>query len=246
MSSKKHPANRRQPAQPRRKTRPTLTKTVSGIPYWPARDPIGERGGKNLYGFVGNNSISVVDILGLDWDMLLPGGVVTWQDPTIPSPPPTNGGGWTGALQSLADWLSGNTPTTSNYGPGSPESDDLKKSPIGDKLRKGYLNKFQGKKCAEWGDYTNVKLDFGASEFIRSIPNGTAHFVGSGKGDAYTKEVDQKNCKIKSEFTITNTTSLKSAFYHLIPNSWNNTSTGTPGANWTQTYTWNEDFECKN
>ena len=65
MSSKKHPANRRQPAQPRRKTRPTLTKTVSGIPYWPARDPIGERGGVNLYGFVENSPFSGVDYLGL-------------------------------------------------------------------------------------------------------------------------------------------------------------------------------------
>ena len=32
---------------------------------WPSRDPIGERGGLNLYGFVENNSISKVDILGL-------------------------------------------------------------------------------------------------------------------------------------------------------------------------------------
>ncbi|MEN9975445.1 MAG: hypothetical protein RLZZ282_1451 [Verrucomicrobiota bacterium] len=114
-----------------------------------------------------------------------------------------------------------------------------------------YTNRWYDSNTGRWPsrdpiDYTNVKLDFGASEFIRSIPNGTAHFVGSGKGDAYTKEFDQKSCKIKSEFTITNTTSLKSAFYHLIPNSWNNTSTGTPGANWNQTYTWNEDFDCKN
>ena len=64
MSSKTHPANRRQPAQPRRKTRPTPTKTVSGIPYWPARDPIEEEGGMNLYGFVGNDGVGKVDILG--------------------------------------------------------------------------------------------------------------------------------------------------------------------------------------
>ena len=66
MSSKKHPANRLQPAQPRRKTRPTPTKTVSGIPYWPARDPIGETGGMNLYGFVGNDGVDWVDELGLN------------------------------------------------------------------------------------------------------------------------------------------------------------------------------------
>jgi RHS repeat-associated protein len=32
---------------------------------WPSRDPIGERGGINLYGFVGNNGVSKWDLLGL-------------------------------------------------------------------------------------------------------------------------------------------------------------------------------------
>ena len=41
-------------------------KTASGIPYWPSRDPIGEKGGMNLYGFVGNDGIDWVDVLGLD------------------------------------------------------------------------------------------------------------------------------------------------------------------------------------
>jgi RHS repeat-associated protein len=34
---------------------------------WPNRDPIGELGGLNLYGFVGNNSISRVDTDGEKW-----------------------------------------------------------------------------------------------------------------------------------------------------------------------------------
>jgi integrase/recombinase XerD len=32
---------------------------------WPSRDPIGERGGLNLYGFVGNDGVNQVDVLGL-------------------------------------------------------------------------------------------------------------------------------------------------------------------------------------
>jgi RHS repeat-associated protein len=32
---------------------------------WPSRDPIGERGGVNLYGFVKNNAITITDLLGL-------------------------------------------------------------------------------------------------------------------------------------------------------------------------------------
>ncbi len=66
LSNETHPAKRRQPAQPRRKIRPTATKPVSGIPYWPSRDPIGEKGGKNLYGFVGNDGANRWDVLGLD------------------------------------------------------------------------------------------------------------------------------------------------------------------------------------
>ncbi len=64
LSSKTHPANRRQPTQPRRKIRATPTKPVSGIPYWPSRDPIEEKGGLNLYGFVGNDGVTLSDALG--------------------------------------------------------------------------------------------------------------------------------------------------------------------------------------
>ncbi len=64
FSNRTHPANRHQFAQPRRKIRPTAMKTVSGIPYWPSRDPIGEAGGENLYGFIRNVAINTWDLLG--------------------------------------------------------------------------------------------------------------------------------------------------------------------------------------
>ena len=38
---------------------------------WPSRDPIGEEGGINLYGFLGNNGLSSIDLLGqIDLDPL--------------------------------------------------------------------------------------------------------------------------------------------------------------------------------
>jgi len=64
-SNNSRPRNRRQVQQLHRKNRPTPTKTVSGIPVWPSRDPIEEEGGINLYGFVGNNGVNGWDILGL-------------------------------------------------------------------------------------------------------------------------------------------------------------------------------------
>ena len=39
----------------------------ASIGRWPNRDPIGERGGINLYGFVGNNPIGRVDTDGRAW-----------------------------------------------------------------------------------------------------------------------------------------------------------------------------------
>jgi len=45
----------------------TTTKTVSGLPFWPSRDPIGEKGGKNLYAFVHNTPLDFVDYLGNAW-----------------------------------------------------------------------------------------------------------------------------------------------------------------------------------
>ena len=65
LSNETHPAKRRQPAQPRRKSGPTATKPASGIPYWPSRDPIEEDGGLNLYGFVGNDGVDKWDNLGM-------------------------------------------------------------------------------------------------------------------------------------------------------------------------------------
>jgi len=76
LSNETHPANRRQPAQPRPKIRHTAMKTASGIPYWPSRDPIGEKGGLNLYGFVGNDGVDRLDRLGLLFRWM-----IQWQTP---------------------------------------------------------------------------------------------------------------------------------------------------------------------
>jgi len=60
-----HRQNRPQTKQPRQGNRLTTTKTALGRTYWPSRDPIGERGGVNLYGFVSNNAVNRIDFLGL-------------------------------------------------------------------------------------------------------------------------------------------------------------------------------------
>jgi RHS repeat-associated protein len=54
---------------------------------WITRDPIGEMGGINLYGFVGNNALGWVDPLGLDGLWMSPDGHVHTTTP--PSEQPT-------------------------------------------------------------------------------------------------------------------------------------------------------------
>jgi len=43
----------------------TAPRTAPGVPHWPSRDPIGERGGLNLYAFVENDAVNWWDYLGL-------------------------------------------------------------------------------------------------------------------------------------------------------------------------------------
>lgn len=76
------PANRLQPLKMRLENDASPTKLAPGVEYtglyyygyryydaavgrWPNRDPIAERGGLNLYGFVNNDGINVIDLLGL-------------------------------------------------------------------------------------------------------------------------------------------------------------------------------------
>ena len=67
---------------------------------WLSRDPIGERGGVNLYGFVGNDPVSRVDYLGL----IEPNGEpFDWNDFTPSSAPITDSNG-NGSYDAKASW----------------------------------------------------------------------------------------------------------------------------------------------
>ena len=50
----------------------------TGIGRWTSRDPIGERGGRNLYGFVGNSGVNRFDRLGLVGSITIPGSSQGW------------------------------------------------------------------------------------------------------------------------------------------------------------------------
>ena len=75
------------------------TRPASGIPCWLSRDPIGERGGPNLYAFNYNNSINNGDsdgwaVVAVDSELLAPKGptfrreALNLDGPILPAPPP--------------------------------------------------------------------------------------------------------------------------------------------------------------
>jgi len=65
ISVRLHPVLGSRPLQPRRKNRPTATKTVSGIPRWPSREPLGEQASVNLVAYIWNDPVIGWDVLGL-------------------------------------------------------------------------------------------------------------------------------------------------------------------------------------
>jgi len=76
IANKSRLQNRPHPLKTQQKITPRTQKTASGVLYygyrfydpvtgrWPSRDPIGEKGGINLYAFVGNDGIDQFDLLG--------------------------------------------------------------------------------------------------------------------------------------------------------------------------------------
>jgi len=69
---------------------------------WPNRDPVGELGGSNLYGFLFNDPADRIDAFGLAPPWLPP--LPKWPFPSIPTPPPWPLPNWPGAT--LGDRLS--------------------------------------------------------------------------------------------------------------------------------------------
>lgn len=117
------------------------------------------------------------------------------------------------------------------------------RSEIGVRLVEAFLEKNKGRKCSDWEGLSNAGLKFGPIRFIKDIPNGRAHFVGSADGNV-SIVIDDKNCKITATFVLTNTTSLESLLYHL----WfveNIEEPGMPRSNWVQNYTWKADYDCE-
>jgi hypothetical protein len=82
---------------------------------------------------------------------------------------------------------------------------------------------------------TNYAVHFGLSGYVQAGTNSTQQFVGSYRVDI------TPNSNGTLTFQANNTTSMTSFLYGLWPNSLN-PSAGHPMANYSQTYTWTEQY----
>ena len=105
---------------------------------WPNRDPIGELGGANLYGFVYNNPVNRFDRLGLDANT--PSSTITpWEL------------GW--------EWLTGNGPRHRDFGPGDYMTEGLRQHwHIKDSIDKMKTEIFFRCQSCKNGDFTKSYL----------------------------------------------------------------------------------------
>jgi RHS repeat-associated protein len=200
---------------------------------WLTRDPIGQSGGINLYGYVGNNPIGAVDPSGLQSPQ--PG----------PSPYPVHfprrdfrpqHGGWPNALGVLGDFIFGVGNDGRFYGPSASQTRQMQNSDAGQYIRNWARSKGANKPGGSLPT-TGDDLDTVQGFLHTDWRNGTQAQVG-GFGFSIHHAPGDRYYTV----TIYNNASMNSLLYHLAPswNRWN--SVPCPGGTINQQFRYNEYF----
>jgi len=159
---------------------------ISELDRWLNQDPIQEIGGINLYTYVVNNPINLIDPDGLTW-----------------------GSNW----NFFWSWALGRGDNNRYYPPGSTESEEMSNSPPGQRLRDNFYKNgckgFNGEQLGQYGTvraYWETILEPGAFGW-----GSTAAQVGGFAGASAT---DNGNGTVT--FTIPNDAGTHSFFLHLL------------------------------
>ena len=172
------------------------------IQFWPNRDPLGEDGGLNLYGYVGNNPISQVDPYG-----------ETWGDD----------------IGLFFDWALGLGSQYQTFGPGTSQVADMINAPGVNAARAYFRNKNQGiKNCSSLKPLTRFGARFGLKGLWQAGGNSTQQFLG--RYTVYIFPQKSSTCPCRVTILIWNNTSLQSFLYGLGP-AYGRGSLPTPGGN---------------
>ena len=104
-----------------------------------------------------------------------------------------------------------------------------------------YATKFPGWDTLKFafGNETEKQLAYNhVMRFYSGLKSGVVSFIGSSDAAVDVELINKENAKfILAKFKVINKTSLKSALFHLIPDSMNKKI-------WIQEYRWKELFSC--
>jgi RHS repeat-associated protein len=177
---------------------------------WMNRDPIGEKGGSNIYKILYNNTIDKFDVLGMfEYPPSYPG-----YDPEPPKPPTETDLANKQFNEMLKKYLMGSSKVTYNFDMSSPWTRQVMKKPVYDRMR-GYLKLIVR-------DYikSNIPIDFtknhwddeaedgGFLQPLRDLGgylgDGSLKSLGSADGYFYIYNIDTKNCTFSYNMWVRN------------------------------------------
>ena len=201
-----------------------------------------------------NDSLGLQCVLPYHSSTGVPGG---WESDNYRAIVETNRS-WSLAIHNLHNWLHNNFEPVTTYAENTFETRQVKDSVIGRTITEYFENKNKNKLyCEDWEGVTNFGVGFPgwstlkyifdrefkmamdhSYRFFSSLDNGVISFIGTSDAVVNTEIIEIGIKKyIKANFIVYNSTSLKSAAYHLVPECLN-------GKIWRQEYHWSNIYEC--
>ncbi len=204
---------------------------------WLSRDPIGEKGGLNLYGFALNSSVNYIDPTGrIVGQFMQAAGIV--QKFGIQNIKNTWNVFWDFVFERDRD---GETQTRT-YNESHPSTNEMQDTYMLKIIRK----EFKDKGCKN--GYGWISTELAALESFLLMNNIIQIQVG---GFAYKYEIENAGNGFKKvTFEINNNLTVKSLFYHAIESEEPRGQETIPGTNikgmglMKQTFKWSEKFRC--